>query len=133
MNNEPTRSDQGSSAAQEREDVLGCVQWHSSDEDSGPDVGISIGLGHGRMLWCGEISRQRHADAGKEAAALGDDFGWWIILYGPPGETRVIAKCLNCYDARDMIEHLAVAMRPRPFHAAAGAGGDVTPNNKLED
>lgn len=33
----------------------GAVTWHSSDEDSGPDVGLSMGLGDGKLLWVGEV------------------------------------------------------------------------------
>ena len=34
---------------------IGEVQWHSSDEDGGPDVGILLGLGGDKMLWVGEM------------------------------------------------------------------------------
>jgi hypothetical protein len=87
----------------------GKVTWHCSEEGGGPDVGVSLGLGDGRILWCGEITKHRHAEAGEEAAALGDDFGWWLILYGKK-ESHVIAKCVNGYVARDMLDVLAATM-----------------------
>ena len=34
---------------------IGQVQWHCSDEDGGPDVGILLGLSGGKMLWVGEM------------------------------------------------------------------------------
>src|SRR3990167_5454630 len=95
-------------------DELGRVTWHCSEEGGGPDVGISLGLGNGRMLWCGEITKDRWEDAGPEAAALGNDFGWWIILYAKD-ETKVIGKCLDQRAAQDMIETLAAALQePQP-------------------
>ena len=33
------------------EDTLGHVIWHSSEEDGAPDVGLSLGLGDGRLLY----------------------------------------------------------------------------------
>lgn len=92
------------------ESALGVVQWHCSEEGGGPDVGVSLGLGEGRTLWAGEISKQRHAEAGDEAAALGDDFGWWLIMYEKQS-AQVIAKCLNCYEARSMFDLIASALR----------------------
>ena len=32
----------------------GSYVWHSSDGD-GPDVGVSLGIGNGRMIYVGEI------------------------------------------------------------------------------
>lgn len=34
----------------------GQVQWYSSEEESGPDVGILVGLGDGKELWIGEMT-----------------------------------------------------------------------------
>lgn len=88
----------------------GHVAWHSSDEHSGPDVGLSIGLGDGRMLWVGEMSRTKHGET-DGASVLGDAGGWWIILYGQ-NESTVVAKCVDAYSARTMCDWLAAAMRP---------------------
>lgn len=87
----------------------GAVTWHLSDEDCGPDVGISIGLGDGCMLWIGEISKDRWEEAGGTDMDLGDDFGKWIVLYEP--EPIVIGRCPSDLD----ISHVAdlIAMRIR--------------------
>ena len=70
----------------------GRVTWHSSGEDEGPDVGISLGLGGSRMLWAGEITDRRHGTGGPAVAALGDSGGWWLMMY-PDGE--VIARFVD--------------------------------------
>ena len=82
---------------------LGVVTWLSSEEDGGPDCGIAIGLGRGRMVVVGEVSRRLWEDAGPEAAALGSDGGWWLTLWGGdglehPGE--VLAKFVDAEQAR---------------------------------
>ena len=100
------------SEGRERADAseLGVVQWACSDERGPPDVGISVGLGDGRILWCGEITKQRHAQAGKEAAALGDDFGAWIILYDGKN-SKVIGRCCNAHVGHDLVEAIGAAIR----------------------
>lgn len=60
---------------------LGQVQWHSSEEDGGPDVGIMVGLRGGSHLWIGELSRSRWEEAGGDQMGLGSDMGSWIVLY----------------------------------------------------
>lgn len=37
------------------EPKIGQVQWHCSEADGGPDVGILLGLSEGKMLWVGEM------------------------------------------------------------------------------
>lgn len=59
----------------------GVVTWHSSDKDSGPDVGLSIGLGDGRVLYVGEVSKDM-----ADRSDAPDDFGWHLVLY-PEAET----------------------------------------------
>lgn len=88
----------------------GLVTWHCSEDGGGPDCGYSLGLGDGHILWCGEITKARHAEAGEEAAELGNDFGWWVILYQGQMST-VVAKCVNDTAAREMVDVLARAMR----------------------
>jgi hypothetical protein len=89
---------------------LGRSTWHCSEEGGGPDVGISLGLGDGRMLWCGEIARDRWDEAGEDAKALGTDFGWWIILYSPDS-AEVIGKCVSGEAAQRLMEQLAAAFK----------------------
>jgi hypothetical protein len=81
------------------------ITQHCSEEDSGPDVGLSINLGGDRELWCGEISLRAWLDAGDEAQQLGDDTGWWVVLYQP--EPLVIAKCVSQEAAQALMEAIA--------------------------
>jgi hypothetical protein len=86
---------------------LGRIAWHSSDEDSGPDVGVSLGLGNGSMLWVGEISRALHSEGGEGVAALGNDAGWWAVLY--PDQT-VLARFVDSCAAQEFIDRIQSAM-----------------------
>lgn len=54
----------------------GDVTWYSSDVDSGPDAGMSIGLGGERLLYVGEVS----ADLAEQSGAP-DGLGWHLVLY----------------------------------------------------
>lgn len=93
---------------------FGRVVWHSSDEDSGPDVGVTIGFGSGRALWFGEISKKMHEEEGAEAAELGDHFGTWIILYDdnePRGEqATVIGKAIP-YVGTNVCDAISASLR----------------------
>lgn len=81
------------------------VKWHCSDADSGPDVGLSLTLDGNRELWCGEISLKLWLDLPAEGQQLGDDTGWWIILYDP--EPTVIGRCVSQEAATTMMEAIA--------------------------
>jgi hypothetical protein len=75
----------------------GVVTWHSSDEDSGPDVGLSIGLGDGKLLWVGEVP---------------DRDGWCLAIYHPlcKGGREDLASFHDAESARaffDEMERLA--------------------------
>jgi hypothetical protein len=74
----------------------GFVVWHSSEEDGGPDVGITVGLGDGKMLWIGERS-------GREGNGMG------LLVYGDQAIDGNAS--LGEYDEiRDLIEkHVAPA------------------------
>ena len=72
--------------------AFGETQWHSSEEDGGPDVGILIGLHDGAQLWIGELSRRRWGDAGGDAMGLGSDMGSWFVLYPASGEPIVLGR-----------------------------------------
>lgn len=86
----------------------GKVTWHCSEEGSGPDVGLSLGLGDNRILWVGEITKAAWSAGGEDVAALGADDGWWLILYEP--DSRVIGKMADAYSAQDFIERLAATI-----------------------
>lgn len=90
--------------------ALGKVTWHCSEEGGLPDVGISVELANGAVLWCGEITNDRWTEAGSEAAELGSDFGTWLILHAN-GESKVIGKCVNRYDGQAMIDQIELAVR----------------------
>lgn len=77
---------------------LGSVTWHSSGEDAGPDVGISVGLGKS-MLFVGEVPGQ-----------VG---GWSMAIYPLEGERIDIAETVRPDAARDLIEKLGVMLRPK--------------------
>lgn len=69
---------------------IGQVQWHGSDEDGGPDVGILIGLSADHHLWLGERSNS-------EGGGMG------MLVYGP---TSILATAsLSEYDElREVLE-----------------------------
>lgn len=118
----------GTKTAGEEPDIneFGRVVWHSSDEDSGPDVGVTVGLGQGRALWFGEISKKMHEEEGVEAAELGDHFGTWIILYDdnkPRGEqATVIGKAIP-YVATDVCDAISASLRASVVPAPAATPG----------
>jgi hypothetical protein len=62
--------------------VFGEVTWHSSDGDSGPDVGLSMGLGDGKLLYVG---------------VLPDRDDWCLSIYHPVGGREDFAT----FDDRD--------------------------------
>lgn len=85
---------------------IGGITWHSTDEDSGPDVGISVIVGENDRLWCGEISRALFDDQnGPEH--FPDDMGWFLVRYGPNNDTKLIAKFSDQYAAQEFIEEIA--------------------------
>ncbi|NBE05946.1 hypothetical protein [Paragemmobacter ruber] len=76
---------------------VGNVVWHSSDEDMGPDVGISVGLGDA-MLYAGEVP--------------GLAGGWSLVIYPDGSEERLdIAETVEPDEARALIDRLAGVIR----------------------
>jgi hypothetical protein len=88
---------------------LGAVTWHSSDVGTGPDVGISIGMGAGKVLYVGEISRDLHAAGGKDVVALGADDGWWLVMWP---DAEILARFVDQQQARTFMERLETALVP---------------------
>lgn len=86
---------------------LGNVCWHSSDGYS-PDVGISVGLGRGLMLFAGEIPVEGST-------------GWGLAIYPSSGDRDVIALNVDSDRARHLIALLAVAMSGRQGAASKGS------------
>jgi len=93
-----------------RQADFGQVTWHSSEEDGGPDVGLTVGLGNGVYLWAGEMSNQLHAE--EDCGRLSSSDGWWLILYGPgPRDSRIIGKCLDEDAARSLTDAMQASAR----------------------
>ena len=93
---------------------VGQVQWHSSEEDGGPDVGVAVGLPGGLILWAGEISDRLHSedsDGDGCPADLGENVGWWLVLFGRDSST-VIGRVLR-YEAQGLLDVIANAVAPR--------------------
>lgn len=94
-----------SNAAQDLRGALerGQVQWHCSEEDGGPDVGIMVGLGGGKELWLGEL-------LDIEGGGMG------FAVYGP--DKIAVASLSDWDDVREIVEqHIAPAMAERlPSH-----------------
>lgn len=86
---------------------LGQLVWHSSGEDEGPDVGMSLGLGDGRSLYLGEMPTSTLTEHGIDVKETGD--GWWLVMYDDKGrlETRIGALVVgDGQDARDIFDQL---------------------------
>jgi len=78
---------------------IGQVQWHSSEEDGGPDVGILLRLDADHHLWWGEL-----------LAGEGDGFG--AVIYGPGNERKVFETAYD--ELRQVFEdYVAPALRHR--------------------
>lgn len=84
--------------------TCGGLTWHSTEVDGGPDVGISVYLGNGDRLWCGEISTDLFNEA-KASEHFDNDFGWFLVWYRP--EPVLIAKCADPLKAREFVEGFA--------------------------
>jgi hypothetical protein len=94
--------------------ALGHVVWHSSEEGAGPDVGISIGLGGGKSLWVGEITRDAwdELSADEKSISGNDDLGWWAMIL--PGDMP-LARFVSGDAARefsDAVEAALAAAKP---------------------
>ena len=87
---------------------IGEVEWHCSEEDSGPDVGLLLRLDASQYLWAGEITREDWEAAGDDAKELGEDAGWWAIFYEENGGRKtVLGRFVDKHTAQEFIEKLA--------------------------
>lgn len=99
---------------------IGGITWHSSEEDGGPDVGISVYLGNERRLWCGEISNALYNDQGAEHFESAG--GWFLIDYNP--EPTLVAKFGDELVAREFVEQVAAFVtQPNATQFEAAAAG----------
>jgi hypothetical protein len=102
-----------------QEDEAGFVRWHTTDGNEGPDIGITVSLGEGRILWLGTIPEDAHDTTDPEIASLGGSPGsYWLVL--EPGHTPV-ARFTNRHDAKLLAEMLAASFM-RPPARTAGEG-----------
>lgn len=95
--------------SEDHEDTsIGGITWHSSEEDGGPDVGVSVYLGEGRRLWCGEVSRSLFEEC-DGAEWFPNDMGCFLVYYDPA--PRLLAKVGDYDQAREFIDVLAMVAR----------------------
>jgi len=107
-------------------------EWHSSDEDSGPDCGVALHVSDKLHVWCGELSDRALADAtdGDTVSST----GYFIALFddgAPVGEqVTVYARALDYENgralaqmlARHLAVHEALAAIEEPRLAGIGRG-----------
>lgn len=86
------------------ESEIGRVEWHCSDEGSGPDVGLLLRLSEMDFIWCGDITRTEGDDAGIS------DAGWHIVHHNGSGRA-VVATCHDHQAAQDLMEAIAASVR----------------------
>jgi hypothetical protein len=96
---------------------LGRIAWHSSGENEGPDVGLSVGLGNGVTLYAGEIPRATWEEGSADASELGDDGGWWLTLDTGRGAVP-LGRMIDANTGRELIDTLAAALPRQPSSPA---------------
>ncbi len=89
----------------------GDVVWHSSEEGGRPDVGYHIGLPGGASLWIGEVARAEWDDFDEDEQALGNDGGWWMIVYAADGRRHVLGRSPSWPIVCEAVDALAAALR----------------------
>jgi len=109
---EPTRSEVTVEDMPTENTTIGGVTWHSSEEDGGPDVGISVYLAPDDRLWCGEISRRLFE--GHDGSAHFDSDGGAFIVRFNGKDTTLIAKCADLDTGREFVEQVAAWVRATP-------------------
>lgn len=108
----PIRHNPGEGAPEPDDDEtsLGKITWHCSNEGSGPDVGMMLGLGGGNALWVGEVGMSAYEDAGEAARTLGNDGGWWLTVYSTTTGGEVLAKFIDADAAREFFDNILGAL-----------------------
>lgn len=89
----------------------GSVTWISSGEDEGPDVGLTVGLGNGAMLYFGEMPTSTLEDHAVDLKTFPD--GWWVVLYAGK-DTHILGAIPDTYAARDAVDVISAALRSDP-------------------
>ena len=90
---------------------LAKIEWFSTDEDSGPDVGLRLHLGGDVWLYAGEITRKLWEEEGVEARDLGNDGGWWLRVENEAGQMSRLIGRVEQYAVQDMFDAIAGALR----------------------
>lgn len=97
----------------------GQVQWHSSGEDNGPDVGILIGLGEGKALWLGELLVRDGATTG-------------MVFYDRQRKS-IVAPIENFDQVRELLEnYVAPAITALAATPSARISSDKDRENPVE-
>ncbi|WP_066923003.1 hypothetical protein [Methylobacterium sp. CCH5-D2] len=85
------------------------ITGHCSELDASADVGMSVGLGGGRMLYIGEVSDALIAEHGAE---LGGTGGRWIVVFGQTREdVQILGKAVAEIDADAVCCAVAAVIR----------------------
>lgn len=95
-----------------REEEHGRLTWLSSDEDSGPDCGLILGLGDSCSLYVGELADSTIAEAGINPADH-EGIGWWVSIHTSTG-FQVIGPVLDQEAGRVLVDQLFAAIRQAP-------------------
>lgn len=78
---------------------LGSLVAHSSEDGAGDDLGLSVGLGSGQMLYVGEVPEERGASPA-------------LVVYGRGGRPSfTIAAPVDADAARDLIHAIRAAVK----------------------
>ena len=88
------------------ETEFGRLTWLSSEEDSGPDVGVVLGLGAGRALFVGELANVTLEEHGLDPK----DGSWWLSMY-EPDDHIILGPVRNEYGARDVFDRLFATLQ----------------------
>lgn len=98
--------------------VRGKVTWISSDEGTGPDEGLAIGLGQRKYLYAGYISEDTWRNHGM--AHCMDRVGWWLVT-GP--DMVPMARFASPDDGREFMDMMAgILQKPPPLFAVSPDG-----------
>lgn len=105
-------------ARDEVSEEIGRLEWHCSEEDGLPDVGVSLAIAPGIELWCGEVPRARWDTASEDVQGIGNDGGWWLAIY--KSDEVVLVGKVGQHEGRALLEdELAPALRAAIQSAAS--------------
>ncbi|WP_294189019.1 hypothetical protein [uncultured Sphingomonas sp.] len=98
------------------ETQLGHVIGACSEDDGVPDIGVSIGLGEGSMLWLGELLKRDGGDIG-------------FVFHGPNGQRHVAPIWPSCewQDVADLLRHHVAPILARLSFPVSGTDMVMVP------